>query len=345
VSAPPLACAEDVEAFVNVGRWTWDVKTGALTCSPQLIRIYGLASASLMPNSDSFLLHTHSSDRVRVRAALQRAQSTGEPFQFQQRIVRMDDAIRVLRTRGRVEPGPDGQALRILGMSQDITEPVAGDQQAQERFKQVTRSAFDREEGDKRRIVKELRERLAEPLVSLGRRLGSIGTELPALDAEQVGALLEGPTRDVNSVATAALQLMGQLRPSVLEEHGLLAALKAEGLRVGRQAAIPVSVSGDEIVPRLPLGVEAAFFRIGQEAVANAARHSACTLIRITLTGAAHHARLEIQDNGSGFDAAERTGGPGGLSLMRERAEAVSATFRLSSQLGSGARITVEYKG
>ncbi len=181
VSAPPLACAEDIEAFVNVGRWTWDVKTGALTCSPQLIRIYGLASASLMPNSDSFLLHTHSSDRVRVRAALQRAQSTGEPFQFQQRIVRMDDAIRVLRTRGRVERGPDGQALRILGMSQDITEPVAGDQQAQERFKQVTRSAFDREESDKRRIVKELRERLAEPLVSLGRRLGGIGSRASQL--------------------------------------------------------------------------------------------------------------------------------------------------------------------
>ncbi len=142
---------------------------------------------------------------------------------------------------------------------------------------------------------------------------------------------------------------MGQLRPSVLEEHGLFAALKAEGLRIGRQAAIPVSVAGEDIVPRLPIGVEAALFRISQEAMANAARHSSCTLIRIMLTGSAHHARLEIQDNGTGFDSASPTstqaGGSSGLGLMRERAEAVSATFRLSSQLGSGARITVEYRG
>jgi signal transduction histidine kinase len=350
LSSPSLSPVEDIEAFVNVGRWTLDLLTGALLCSPQLIRIYGLASPSLMPNSDSFLLHTHPSDRMRVRAVVLRAQSTGEPFQFQQRIVRMDDAIRVLRTRGRIERGADGQPLCILGMSQDITEAVVGDEQARQRFRKVTRHSFDREEGDKRRIVTQLRERLAEPLVSLGRRLGALSAEIPALEGEHVATLLEAPTRDINTVATATLQLMGQLRPSVLEDNGLLAALKAEGLRVGRQAAIPVSVSGDEIVPRLPMSVETALFRIGQEALANAVRHSACTLIRVSLTGSAHHARLEIQDNGTGFNAASLAGNePGGsasgLDLMRERAEAVCATFRLSSQLGGGARLTVEYRG
>jgi signal transduction histidine kinase len=110
-----------------------------------------------------------------------------------------------------------------------------------------------------------------------------------------------------------------------------------------------VSVSGQEISPRLPAGTETALFRVAQEAIANAARHAGCTLIRVSLTGTAAHTRLEVQDNGSGFDvtavAAGKTGEPRGIALMRERAEAVSASFRLSSQPGSGARITVDYRG
>ncbi len=71
------------------------------------------------------------------------------------------------------------------------------------------------------------------------------------------------------------------------------------------------------ITPRLPIAVETALFRIGQEAIANAARHASCTLIRISLSGTLHHSRLEIQDNGVGFDAASlagvASGGHGGL--------------------------------
>jgi signal transduction histidine kinase len=340
---------EEIEAFVNLGRWAWDVRTGAVTCSPQLIRIYGLASPDLLRGSESFLLRTHQADRTRVRASLMRALSTFEPFQFQQRVVRMDNSIRVLRTRGTVEQGADGKPSRILGISQDVTELHAADQRAQERLKHVIRRTLDREEQDRGRIAKELRERVSEPLVSLGKRLAGVNSAGPASEAGPVASQIEECVHLVNSVGATTLQLIGHLRPSVLDQHGLLAALRAEALRVGRQAAIPVSVSGDEISPRLPIGVETAFFRLAQEGLANAARHAGCTLIRVSLTGNGNHTRLEIQDNGTGFDVTAITAGgsagTGGLTLMRERAEAVSATFRLSSQPGTGARITMDYRG
>ena len=347
--APATSQLEEIEAFVNLGRWAWDVSTGAITCSPQLIRIFGLASPDLMPSSESFLLRVHQGDRTRVRASIMRSLATGEPFQFQHRVVRMDDEVRVLRTRGGIERSEDGRPLRVLGISQDISDVHAADKRAQLRFMQVARRALDREERDRNQIVKELRERVSEPLIALGRKLAIINTTGPAAEVGPVAAQLDDCIHSVNSVGAAALQVMGHLRPSVLEEHGLLAALRAEAMRVGRQAAIPVSVSADEISPRLPIGVETAFFRLAQEAIANSARHAGCTLIRISLTGTAAHTRLEIQDNGAGFDvttvAGNESGEPRGITLMRERAEAVSASFRLSSQPGTGARITVDYRG
>jgi signal transduction histidine kinase len=349
LSAHATAQLEEIESLTHLGRWTWDVATGALTCSPQLIRLYGLASPGLMPSSSSFLLRVHQADRTRVRAAIMRSLSSGEPFQFQHRIVRMDHEVRVFRTRGTVARGVDGKPAHILGISQDITDLHAADKRAQLRHIQVTRRALDREERDRSRIVKDLRERVTEPLISLGRKLAAINAAEAAAEIGTAGAQIDDCIRAINAAGAAALQVIGHLRPSVLEEHGLLSALRAEALRVGRQAAIPVSVSGEEIAPRLPPGVETALFRISQEAIANSARHAGCTLIRVSLTGNAAHARLEIQDNGSGFDvatvAAADAGEPRGIALMRERAEAVSAAFRLTSQPGSGARITVDYRG
>ena len=238
--APAPSQLEEIEAFVNLGRWAWDVSTGAITCSPQLIRIFGLASPDLMPDSDSFLLRVHQSDRTRVRASIMRSLATGEPFQFQHRVVRMDDEVRVLRTRGGVERSEDGRPLRILGISQDISDVHAADKRAQVRFMQVARRALDREERDRNQIVKELRERVSEPLIALGKKLATINATGPAAEVAPVAAQLDDCIHSVNSVGASALQVMGHLRPSVLEEHGLLAALRAEAMRVGRQAAIPV---------------------------------------------------------------------------------------------------------
>jgi PAS domain S-box-containing protein len=334
---------EEIEAFVSLGRWTWDVSTGAVTCSAQLLRLYGLDSPDLMAHSSSFLHRVYPADRTRVRASIMRALNTGEPFQFQQRVVRADSAIRVLRTRGTVSKDQDGKPVRILGISQDITELHEADWRAQERLRQVTRRAMSREEVDRTQLVQHLREKVAEPLSTLGRNLTALSKDA----GEPVAPHLDESLALMRNIGAATLHVMGQLRPSVLEGHGLLAALRAEALRIGRKAAIPVSVSGEEIVPRLPIGVEAAFFRLAQEALGNAALHAGCTLIRISLAGSVAQARLEIQDNGVGFDptAVADPESKGGIALMRERAEAVSATFRLSSQPGTGTRITVDYKG
>src|SRR5262249_46826608 len=129
--------------------------------------------------------------------------------------------------------------------------------------------ALDREERDRSQIVKDLRERVTEPLITLGRKLAAVNASAPVSEAHPLAAQIDDCIRAVNAAGAAALQVLGHLRPSVLEEHGLLAALRAEALRVGRQAAIPVSVSGDEITPRLPPGVETALFRLAQEAIAN----------------------------------------------------------------------------
>jgi two-component system sensor histidine kinase UhpB len=343
---PDAGYLDEIESFVNLGRWEWTVATGALSCSQQLLRIYGVASQDMMPTATSFLLHTHPSDRMRVRASIMRAVQTSSPFQFQQRIVRPGThEERVLRTRGRAETDEAGKPVRILGVSQDITDAHVAERQAQDRLKRAARSTLDREEQDRSRIALRIREDVAEPLLALGRKLAAASG--PTADTEAAPLDLAECISTATAVGTNTLRIIGSLQPAFMEQHGLLAALRSEALRIGRVAAIPVNVSGEEVSPRLPLGVESALFRVAQEALLNASRHSGCTLIAVSLTRSAGKVRLEVRDNGCGMDAnataADRSPEKRGLTLMRERAEAISATFRLSSRPGAGTRVIVEY--
>ena len=144
----------------------------------------------------------------------------------------------------------------------------------------------------------------------------------------------------LNSLAEMRL-LIYELRPSAFKEEGLIAAIQTrldavEG-RVGLEANLVVK--GDI---SLPLQVEEGLFRITQEALNNVLKHAQAKSVAILLAQEEHMIRLEVTDDGVGFDPAKACeAGCLGLHSMKERAQEMDAEFEIISQLGSGARVIV----
>ena len=106
----------------QLGSWHWDVVTDMIDWSDELCRIYGLRPGQHPASFAQYLECLHPDDRSDVRAALQAAYASGEPFAFKHRIVRPDGSVRVLNGLGEVVCGVDGQVRRMHGTGQDITD-------------------------------------------------------------------------------------------------------------------------------------------------------------------------------------------------------------------------------
>lgn len=113
------------QAITHVGSWEWDVRTGTVSWSDELYRIYGHEPRSRPVTLELFLASLHPEDQVRIRGEIEAAIARKGRFTYRERIVRPDGSIRVLDTIGEVVVGADGEPTSLLGTCRDITEEHA----------------------------------------------------------------------------------------------------------------------------------------------------------------------------------------------------------------------------
>jgi signal transduction histidine kinase len=141
---------------------------------------------------------------------------------------------------------------------------------------------------------------------------------------------------------------MSELRPSVLDDYGLMAALRWYGKRFSERTGISIGLLGGETISRLPEAVESALFRIAQEALTNVVKHANASKVTLTVEETNALFRLVIDDNGEGFDyvsicnSADRTGL--GIMNMHERAQGLGGEVRVISEPKKGTKIVVEMR-
>jgi len=174
----------------------------------------------------------------------------------------------------------------------------------------------------------------------------------------QLGARLEVPLRAAlaNGEALAIIdqliarvrKMSGDLRPTLLDEVGLVPALRAYLDIQASLSGVAITLAAHEEPEgtRLPPPLEIACFRIVQESLTNALRHAAPMRIEVRLAADAGRVSLSIRDDGRGFDAgptleAAAVGGHLGVVGMRERVRGHGGTFSLASRLGGGTTIWV----
>ncbi|BDG10831.1 sensor histidine kinase [Anaeromyxobacter paludicola] len=199
-------------------------------------------------------------------------------------------------------------------------------------------------EDERSRISRELHDTTAQNLsaavLGLSRALGVLGDGAGPAAPILVDAL---------ALCSASLEevrtLSYQLRPPLLEEGGLGPALEWYAGVFSRRSGIPVELTLPREARRLPRALESALFRIAQEALSNAQRHSGCARVALRLAVEERAARLEIEDDGpaaSGLQLVSGARPPGkGLQGMRERARAVGGRLALERPAGLLVRVVV----
>jgi two-component system sensor histidine kinase UhpB len=154
--------------------------------------------------------------------------------------------------------------------------------------------------------------------------------------------------RLVNQAMDELLNLARQLRPSALDDHGLVPAVETQLKRFGARTGIEVRLDTRGEPDTLPEVVQIAIYRVAQEALTNVTRHAGATVVELDLGEQDGEAELRVRDDGGGFDpsviARSASEGPvGGLGLvgMAERARLVGGELDVRSAPGGGTTITL----
>ncbi|MGH9749914.1 MAG: ATP-binding protein [Candidatus Polarisedimenticolia bacterium] len=195
-------------------------------------------------------------------------------------------------------------------------------------------------EESARRIAHALHDEAGQLLVSAHLALQMLSGELPPAARGRLAEV----RRPLEEIEKHLRRLSHELRPTLLDDLGLLPALQYLGQGVTERGGPEVRVEGGGEA-RLPEAIETALYRVVQEALSNVVRHAAARRVRVILETGPRAIACRISDDGQGFDveAVLSRKGRGGLGVigMRERINALDGTFALDSAPGKGTEITI----
>jgi signal transduction histidine kinase len=194
-------------------------------------------------------------------------------------------------------------------------------------------------EGERDRLARDLHDRF-------GQGLAYVNLELDRLSRHPApGPGLVELRRHVQGLLGDVRETLRQLRSRVTEAAGLPDLLAAELPRFAERTGIAARFTGAPATPRLPVTVEQELWRISQEALDNAERHSKASAVEVAWTCDGRYGRLVVADNGAGFDPAAlslTTSATSGITAMRERANAIGGRLLVDSEPGAGTWVQVE---
>lgn len=283
-------------------------------------------------------------DRKRMAANWRRSARRQGVHEETCRIERPDGTLSWVVAQATVERDTYGRATGYIGCITDISELKRSEQAHRDselRLMSLSRQMLHVQEEERRVLARELHDEVGQQLAALKLNLQTLSRDRQWEGAEsRLTDCLEIVETTLGQIRFRALDL----RPSVLDDLGLVAALRWYASRQSERAGCAVSVDVGSITERPPAEVETVAFRIVQEAVNNALRHGQAK--NVAISARLNHDRMvvRVRDDGRGFDvgqALERghSGKAMGLLGMQERAGLVGGSLELRSTPGAGAEV------
>ncbi|HEY7375409.1 MAG TPA: sensor histidine kinase [Polyangia bacterium] len=244
-------------------------------------------------------------------------------------------------------------ALLLISVVEFVVRKVEASSRAATEALKWLRAAYDKlettKEDERRFLSHELHDELGQTLTALKLRL-QVAARAPAPQPADQESPLAQPLAIVDDLIARVRRISLDLRPPLLDEVGLVPALRAylqsQAAVSGLTIALDATEPADETPRRLPADHEIACFRVVQEAITNVLRHAGARRVDVRIARSADRISLSIRDDGRGFDPetldSSATRGHLGVPGMRERIEARGGRFRLTAAPGQGTTVEVD---
>jgi PAS domain S-box-containing protein len=274
-------------------------------------------------------------DRNQRIAFVKQLLEKGHVQNLEVRLCRKDGQVRtMLGSSELIDVGGEPCALSVFA---DITER----KNAEDALASVSRRLIDAQEQERTRIARELHDDINQRIAMLGIKLDVFQQSLPRQAAESQRRLNE--LRQLAAeLGTEVQGISHRLHSSKLEYLGLVAACRSFCREVADVHKIDVNFTAENIPSALSQDVSLCLFRVLQESLSNAIKHSAAQHFEVQLRGTSSEIQLTVRDHGIGFDADEAIVSRGlGLISMRERVSVVNGMILIASKPMRGTEITV----
>lgn len=292
-------------------------------------------------NISQFLSATSFKTTIERQTKQLEGKSGARPQRYELQMIRKDGMERTIEIVTSLLADRE-QAPIIQEIARDVTEQ----KRSRENLRAYASRAILAQEEERKRIARELHDETAQALASLGIDIGYL-SKTKRRSHEEVSKSLEGLRDRTENILRGVRSLSQALRPLMLEEFGLLAALQELTSSLNQQYGINAQFGALGRPRRLSPDLELAVFRVAQEALNNIWKHAKATECALGVEFSPKKVRLKISDNGQGFELPKVTNdlarsGKLGLTGMEERARLIGGTLTIWSKPGKGTTLVLE---
>jgi signal transduction histidine kinase len=228
---------------------------------------------------------------------------------------------------------------RILGLENQTAANLDEILRAREELKALSARLVAAQEEERRSISRELHDEVGQALTGVLVEMANLSTLIRGGNMEAMAEKAAGIKHEVENSISVVRNMALLLRPSMLDDLGLIAALEWQAREVSKRSGVWVKVSADQVSENLPEEHRTCIYRIVQEALHNCEQHAGARHVEVAVRQEQDGLRLLIRDDGRGFDTHRERGM--GLLGIEERVNHLGGSFTVESTPGSGASIEV----
>jgi len=315
--------------------YEWDRASDVIVRSGEFTHILGLTDAPKVTTCQQMLTTLHPDDRAKLLAEIDGCTPEKPTYQSRYRVVRPDGSEVWLEKSARAFFDEKGNMLRMIGMVADISERKL----AEEALSSVSRKLIEAQENERARIARELHDDIGQQLALLSVTLEQ--TKLAASGADkQVRNCLDELRKQILTIASAVHTMSHELHSSTLRYLDLGSAMRGFCAELAKQKKVDINFFHKDVPGNVSQDISLCLFRVLQEALHNAVKHSESREFNVELYGRDSVIHLTVRDSGVGFDLNAAMKGRGlGLNSMHERMKLVDGELVVESQAHRGTKI------
>ncbi|AQQ08359.1 Oxygen sensor histidine kinase NreB [Sedimentisphaera cyanobacteriorum] len=339
---------------LNDAVFDYDLSRDEITFSSQWYNMLGYKPFSLKETFDKWIDLIHPDDKDSFQKTFIESVNKGKLFNIEYRMLKADGEYRWLLTRGKVvEFDQDDTPSRVLGTCRDIHQQKIAEQELRTREESLRKSKSELQdlnarlinsnESQRRYLAREMHDEFTQRLAVAAIEINKLEKMLAENSSPAIIDKITAVKTDILELSEDIRKLSRHIHPSLLDDLGLVAAVRSEVSLVKEKRDLDIEVIDKGSFEDIDSNKALAVFRIVQEALRNVVRHSKAECVDVLLERKEASIEVSVEDDGIGFEIdLRKTKESLGLISMKERARLAGGELNINSKPGSGTVINLE---